>query len=284
MIPTIRVLYVEDDRDWREIIQNGISSLGYQLEFASTSKEAMFKLKRSTYHVALLDKRLDEDDPENEEGLSVATVIAGLDEGTKIIVYTSYGNIEDAREAFRKIKVRDFIGKAKPISEIINAIKESGEEASLEFRRPTRTAAEILTAKGNILDQFLSKFPSKSGLTSNAQNLELFAKRLLGEFRPLLPDQSSPKLLTISRVSILQIRFWSKMLGFPIASWFGAYHDMKTVLEKIDLDGDLQQSLGINNKINELFDVNVFSEYGGAVFELINTELDEFVSPMKIHS
>src|SRR4026208_1094629 len=111
MISTIKILYVEDDPEWQQIIQDGISTFGYELDFALTSKDAIAKVKRTTYHIALLDKRLDEQDAENAEGLSVATVIAGLNEGTKIIVYTSYGNIDDARAAFRQIKVWDFVGK-----------------------------------------------------------------------------------------------------------------------------------------------------------------------------
>ena len=277
MIPKIKVLYVEDDKDWQEIIQEGISPLGYQLDFASTSKEATDRLKHSTYHVALLDKRLDESDPENDEGLSIATTIAGLGEGTKIIVYTAYGNIDDAREAFRNIKVRDFIGKDKPVSEILKAIEESAEEAVLEFRRPARIS-ELLLVEEEATKQFLSGFPSKPGLGSNTQDLELFSKRLLAEYRPLLRDRNEAKILGLSNIPTLQVRFWSKMLAFPIAVWIGKFSEMKTILQTIDSDEALRLSLNINNKIDELFDNNSFPLFGGTIFELNNTSLNEFVS------
>jgi len=277
MILKTKVLYVEDDKQWQETVGEIVSALGYQIDYAFTSKEAMLKLKHSTYHVALLDKRLEENNPENEEGLSIATAIAGLGEGTKIIVYTAYGNIEDSREAFRDIKVWDFIGKDRPISEIRKALKESAEAAVLEFRKPARIS-ELMSSEDEAINKFLSGFPSKSGLGSNAQDLELFARRLLGEYRPLLQDRNEAKLLNVSQFPILQVRFWSKMLGFSIAVWIGKFNDMKTILKNIDSDKPLHLSLGISNKIDELFDLNSFSQFGGAIFGLEDASFDEFVS------
>lgn len=284
MKPKIKVLYVEDDKDWQGIVQEGLASLGYQLDFASSSKEAISKLKRSTYHVALLDKRLDESDPENDQGLAIATLIAGLDEGTKIIVFTAYGNIDDAREAFREIKVWDFLGKDKPISEIRRAVKEASDGAILEFHRPSRTSKEILVTKGNALGQLLSKFPTRPGLSTNEQTFELFAKRLLGEYRPLLPDQSDAKLLTISPFPALHARYWSKMLGIPLAALFGRYSEMKTILQNIEDDETLKSSMNIKVKVDESFDPVGFPDFGGAVFELKDVEFEEFESKLDIQS
>jgi ActR/RegA family two-component response regulator len=279
-----KVLYVEDDKDWQGIVREGIASLECQLDIASTSKEAISRLRRSTYHVALLDKRLDEADPENDQGLTLATVIAGLDEGTKIVVFTAYGNIEDAREAFREIKVWDFIGKDKPISEIRRAIKEAGEGAILEFNRPARMSRDILAVKGNAPDQFLSGFPLKPGLSTNVQTLEYFAKRLLGEYRPLLPDRSDAKLLNLSNVPILQVRYWSKISEIPIAAWIGKYGEMKTALQNIENDESLRSLMKLNGKAGELFDPIGFPDFGGAVFDLKDVEFEEFESKLEIQS
>jgi ActR/RegA family two-component response regulator len=281
MISTIKILYVEDDPEWQQIIQDGISTFGYELDFALTSKDAIAKVKRTTYHIALLDKRLDEQDAENAEGLSVATVIAGLNEGTKIIVYTSYGNIDDARAAFRQIKVWDFVGKDQPITEIIHTIKKAAEEATLEFSRPSRMPMEILIAKGNAIEQFLSDLASNMTHSVNRQDLENFSKRLLGQFRPLLPDQSDAKLLTIDQSPVLQVRFWSKRLGAPIVVWFGKFDALGTVLEKIESDNVLGQSLDAKHKLVELEKHESSPALGGVVFRLKNVELEEFESQIK---
>ena len=272
----IKVLYVEDDKQWQDIVRDAMSSPEYELDVALTSQEAVKKLKRRTYHVALLDKRLDEQDPENNLGMSIAHVIAGLNEGTKIIVYTSYGNIDDARDAFRNIKVWDFIEKKKHITEIINAIKKAGEDALLEFSRPTRMPVDILSVKGGVLEQFLSK------LSIDRQDLEILAKQLLGKLRPLLPDNSEAKLPEESKSPILQVRYWSKMLGAAIVVWFGKYSDLKTFVERVNSNPDLKKSLGIKDQIDEVMKRDGSPVLGGAVFVLMDADLDDFASQMNI--
>lgn len=284
MTKEIKVLYVEDDKEWQKIIREIISMLGYQLDIASSSKEAIFKLTRSTYHIALLDKRLNEDDPENDEGLNIATIIAGMGEGTKIIVFTAYGNIEDAREAFRKIKVKDFIGKDQPIKVIKKALEDAADDALLEFKRPMRGAEEILVTKGNALNRFLSKFPEKQrpesyGLESNERKFELFARRMLGNLRPLLPDKNEARLISIGEIEVLQVQYWSKTLGAPITSLFGKLNEMKTLLQHIENNVDLRYSMSIKSKVEELFDEN-FPDFGGAVFVLKDIEFEEFESSL----
>ena len=280
----IKVLSVEDDKRWQDTIKEITSMLGYDVEFVTTSKDAMFKLKRSFYHVALLDKRLEEENSENSDGLSIATVIAGLNEGTQIIVYTAYGNISDSREAFRKINVMDFIGKDMPLSEIRDALKNAAEAASQKFIKPTGMPVKILATRGNALDEFLSTSASREKSPSRAEVIETFAKRLLTEFRPLLLDRRDAKLLTLKPAQVLQVRFWSRMLGGPIAVWFGKPNEIKTVLQKTDLDEDFRSELNINHKLSELFDSHNFPEFGGAVFELNNVEFEEFESSFDFHA
>jgi ActR/RegA family two-component response regulator len=279
----IKVLYVEDVKHWQDIVEEVVAMLGFQLDIVSTSEQAASKLERSTYHVAILDKRLDENDPENKEGLNIAAAISGLCEGTRVIVYTIYGKIEDAREAFKTIKVRDFIGKDWPIPVIKKAIEESAAEAVAEFSRPSRIS-NILSHEDKAINQFLDGFPQKLGLGSNAQDLESFAKRLLSGTLPLLPDRGQAKLFKVANIPILQVRFWSKMLACPIAVWFGKYNDMNAIFQKLDSDPSFKSSLEIGNRLDELFDINIFPQFGGALFELKDAGLGEFISGLQFSS
>lgn len=274
-----RVLSVEDDVRWQTTIKEIVSMLGYEVEFVSTREDAIFKLRRSSYHVALLDKRLKESNPENDEGLDIATMITRLGEGTKVVVYTAYGNMDDAVKAFHDIKVSHFVGKDKPLSQIRDALKQAAEEADREFRRPTRLAQNILSADDTATGEFLSHFMTDSKSRPDLHQLELFAKRLAGEYRPLLPDRNQAKLLSIANNQILQFRFWSKMLGFPIAVCIGTHDGIELTLEKINSDEKLRSSLGFGKKtIKEVFDRDVFPDFGGGVFELRNTKFEEFKS------
>ncbi|HNQ93762.1 MAG TPA: response regulator [Anaerolineales bacterium] len=277
MTPKTRVLYVEDDPEWQQIIQGGVSSLGYRLDFASSSKEAMEKIRRTTYHVALLDKRLAENDPENQDGLAFAEVVAGLNEGTNIIIYTSYGDDEDMRNAFRKVKVWDFVGKHKSVTEIVKSIREAAADAETHFNRPTRRMPlEILAFSETTSHQFLQYISTNVSSLITHQSLDIFAKYLLSEYRPLLTDKNSATLINVSEFKILQARFWSKALGMPIAVWLGKNSEMKVALEEVETDKQLKESLGINRKEAEVLTYEALPLLGGAVYELANAEFDEF--------
>lgn len=277
MTPKIRVLYVEDDPEWQQIIQGGISSLGYTLDFASSSKEAMEKIRRTTFHVALLDKRLAENDPENQDGLAFAEVVAGLNEGTNIIIYTSYGNDEDMRNAFRKVKVWDFVGKHKSVTEIVKSIREAASDAEAHFNRPARRMPlESLAVSETISHQFLKYASASESYLIPSQSLDVFAKYILSEYRPLLTDKNDAKLINVLEFKILQIRFWSKALGIPIAVWLGKNNELKVALEEIETDKHLKKSLGIGRKEAEVLTYEALPALGGVVYELANVEFGEF--------
>jgi ActR/RegA family two-component response regulator len=278
-----KVLYVEDDKEWQEIVKDGLSTFRYQIEFASTGKEAISKLKRSTFHVVLLDKRLDENDPEDDQGLAIAAIIAGMAEGTEIIIYTAYGNLDDARESFLKIKAWDFIGKDKPIVEILNAVNRAAENAIIKLKHPTKIPEKVLTAKGEALDQFVLRF-FESAHPFNSENLESFARHLLQEYHPLLSDHNDAQIIKVGEYSILQFRFWSKILALPIALWFGEFDEMRTVLQDIDSNETLRSPFSINKKIDQFFDADYFPEVGGAVLELKGISFEEFDPQLRFSS
>lgn len=285
MILKKRILYVEDDKDWQQDIQDSISSLGYILHFASSAKEAMYLLRKNTYHVALLDKRLNENDVTNEQGLELAHIISGMDEETNIIVYTSHGEKDDLREAFRKIKVWDFIDKAKPLSEIIKAIREAGEDAEARFNRPLRRMPfEALNITKSVLNEFLNAVEVKDSPKITGENLDVFAKYMLSGYHPLLADKSEASLLKVLQFTVLQIRFWSKALGIPIATWIGKHDDMMSINEKAISDHRLKETFGINSKLSERLIYESIPTLGGVVFELNNTDIEEFASQIAIRS
>ncbi len=272
----IRILYVEDDPEWQQIIIDALMPFAYQLDIASTSKEAMYRLKRTTYHVALLDKRLAEHDAENQDGLALAEVVADLYESTSIIIYTSFGDEDDMRHAFKDVKVWDFVGKNKPISEIIKSIRTAADNAQTEFNRPTwRMPLESLAIKDNVWDGILSYVKFNDTLPTR-ENIDTFAKYLLSNYRPLLTDKSDARLLNILDITLLNVRFWSKALGAPIVTWLGKKDDISVIVAKIDTDIKLRETLGIEHKVDQILNYEALPFLGGVIFKLGNAEFEEF--------
>ncbi len=132
MKKSIKVLCVDDDREWCEILREIVSSrLDCQIEIATSYVDAVERLNNSTFHIVLLDLRLESTDNRNADGLRIAEFINGLNEGTRIIVFTAYSDINTIEKAFRELNVFDFIGKEKPVSVIVESIKNAAEEVIL---------------------------------------------------------------------------------------------------------------------------------------------------------
>ena len=274
----IKVLYVDDDAVWREIIGGIISKLNYHVEYASSYAEAIEILKRTFFHIALLDKKLDENDPENEDGLRIARFIVNLKEGTKVMIFTAHGDIQDVRTALLDIGVSDFLEKDTPTNEIKKSLQQLVDKVLIDLELPSRRSEVVLTVKGTAVNQFISSLTSEPDLATDMQRFELFSRRLLSEYRPLLPDRKDAQLIKIGSTQVLQARFWSKMLGFPMAALLGKFDEMGLVLKDINADENLRFSLGIKNKIDELFDSSNFPRFGGALFELSDVKFEEFES------
>jgi len=274
----IKILYAEDDPEWQDLLLEIISPENYQIEFVSSYDEAIKKLSRSTFHVGLLDKKLDMDDPDNEDGLRIAEFISKLNEGTKIVIWTSHGTIENARIAFRNFDVVDFIEKGETI-EIRESIESASNEALLAFEPLSRFQNDILdSVKGEVLDELLEYLPSLIGHTSPYEKLELFSKDLLHFTRPLLPSKQKPILLSEFQNPIIQIRFWSKMLELPIGVWLGMDYDVKNA--RSEIEAEKRAGLGLGPIIHDLYhplsNYGPPTNYGGIVFELVNTDFEEF--------
>jgi hypothetical protein len=63
--------------------------------------------------------------------------------------------------------------------------------------------------------------------------------------------------------------------------WFGKYDALRTILEKIESDDALSQSLDTKHKLVELTKHESSPALGGVVFKLNNVELEEFESQIK---
>ena len=58
------------------------------------------------------------------------------------------------------------------------------------------------------------------------------------------------------------------MLASPIAVLFGEFDEMGNLLQSLESDEALRESLNLSNKMDELFEHNTFPHFGGAIFEI----------------
>src|SRR6266699_1060030 len=109
----VRILVVDDLEKWRRQLLEKLQLAGFYTDSASTATEALQKLNETLYHILVLDIRLVDVEPSNEEGIGLLGELdkRGLSEATKVIVLSAYGTKEQMRTAFRDYKVADFLSK-----------------------------------------------------------------------------------------------------------------------------------------------------------------------------
>lgn len=110
-----RILVVDDLEKWRKQLVETLQREGFYADSASTATEALERLDETFYHLLLLDIRLIDSEPTNQEGITLLDELnsRGLSDATKVIILSAYGTKEQMRTAFAKHKVVDFLSKDK---------------------------------------------------------------------------------------------------------------------------------------------------------------------------
>ncbi|HNT57046.1 MAG TPA: response regulator [Syntrophales bacterium] len=105
---TTRVLLIDDDKDYKVIVQNLLSmarETRFELQWTPSAEEAYRKLKESSFDVCLLDYRLGSSD-----GLHVLREIARNGFDVPVIFLTGFGSCQMDRKAMR-LGAADYVDK-----------------------------------------------------------------------------------------------------------------------------------------------------------------------------
>lgn len=135
------VLIVEDEAIMRESLRDWLKDGGYEVETAEEGEEALEKIARKEFGVAVLDLRLP-----GENGLEVLKKATAQDPKLKGIIITAYPSIETAVTAMKmgavNYIVKPFTPDAleKAIQEILGPVQV---EIKPEGTRPEAPAAEL---------------------------------------------------------------------------------------------------------------------------------------------
>ncbi len=122
----MRILVVEDDRDFRELLLSHLISCGYQVEGASHGEEALSLLEEKDFSLVLLDLLLPD-----MNGIEVLRWIKENLSLTEVIVITGHGTIRTAVEAM-KLGAFDFLTKPCSLSEIEITVKKALETRGMK--------------------------------------------------------------------------------------------------------------------------------------------------------
>jgi ActR/RegA family two-component response regulator len=280
---TARVLIVEDRQDYQKIFITIVGQrLKYEYKIAASVEECKELLRQFSFHIALVDLSLDDNDHDNRDGFKVLDLIKQLDEGTQSMILTAYGKIKDVdRVILENYHLLGFIDKGDmDVQEVADRIKDGAHKAHQEMQKPSRgmlDIRQILSEKP--VEWLVSKIDGDASEPSyhKIDEMESLLRRLLANFHPLLPKREQPELFLLERqMRVVRARFWSKMLGCAIEVWVGSYNSIESVTQLISESIILKQE-GYEKRIRVLLDNLEFPDYGGVVYKLVNTDFNEFL-------
>ena len=113
-----RILIADDEEGIRESLTL-ILGEDYDLVFATNGEEALTRLRRETFGVALLDIKMPKLD-----GMEVLQRLNGRRRTTPILMLTAYQSVELAQEAV-KLGARDYLPKPFEREHILSAVRDA---------------------------------------------------------------------------------------------------------------------------------------------------------------
>ncbi|MFO7680477.1 MAG: response regulator [Chloroflexota bacterium] len=120
-----RLLLVEDQEAFYGPIVRWLEEEGYQVTLETSLADALTCLDTGHYHLAIVDIRLQDDDPQNQDGMKLLEEIErrGLNEVMPCIVLTAYANVENILKATQVRHVARFIEKTPGFrTELLTAV------------------------------------------------------------------------------------------------------------------------------------------------------------------
>jgi len=129
-----RLLIVDDDVSFLHSLDRALKSQ-YTIVTA-TSKSELFQQLSPTPDVVLLDMRLDENDPDNFEGMEILERLKKIFPQIPVIMFTAYGDMDSAVKSM-KLGASDFVSKRVKLNELRVRIDKAIEQSQVSYRAET---------------------------------------------------------------------------------------------------------------------------------------------------
>jgi DNA-binding NarL/FixJ family response regulator len=144
-----RVLVVEDDLSWQQILSEILSDSGLEVEVSSNFEEAVNSLKAQPHRLAVVDLSLSPNDHNNYDGLRVLDTIRILDPDCRTILLTGFATVELAVTALSEYGAFTFLRKENfhrgQFREIVNRAMASAPQ-TFHSNSPANIKTESTTA------------------------------------------------------------------------------------------------------------------------------------------
>ena len=132
-----KILVVDDEKAMRNLCYQILDEEGYEVTLAEDGKEAVNKVLREDFAVAIIDIKMP-----GMDGMEVLRFIKKHKPHTEVIMITGYGTIETAVEAM-KLGAADYITKPFNIEQLTMVVKMALENRAHRLKKRETNTWEI---------------------------------------------------------------------------------------------------------------------------------------------
>ena len=138
-----RVLLVDDEKEFREVLSERIKILGFDVDTAESGLVAVQKVEQRSYDAIILDLAMPEMD-----GIETLQKLLEIRKEIQVIVLTGHATVKDGVKAI-KLGAVDFIEKPAKIEELAEKIQKAQERTMELFERQLdEKMSDIMKKKG----------------------------------------------------------------------------------------------------------------------------------------
>lgn len=250
----IDVLIIDDQPHWQQRLQELVGSdfivdvVACPTGEESCLETALATINRRFYYCAIVDLSLIPDNGKDEGGMRVLETLAGLNEGTQMLMLTAYATVPSAKKALEEWKVSKYIEKrtfedTEVILKTREMIQQMVFQARGEYKKRYGSGIKLLT--GNLVEKEAGLVwetsvmnaldePGKGGYPEFSR----FLDELLFELAPLIVQApgDTPKL--DKKSLLVEANYWSKGMGEPVVICFGREMDINKKKEALQITDD----------------------------------------------
>ncbi len=138
-----KVLLVDDEEDFRQIMTERMTARGIEVTTASSAQEALAKIEKESFDAVILDFMMPEMD-----GVQALKNLRAKQPELQIILLTGHATVEKGVEAM-KLGAMDFLEKPADINALVEKIKAAqGKKTLLVEKKSEERIKSILGGKG----------------------------------------------------------------------------------------------------------------------------------------
>ncbi len=252
-----RVLVVDDEKLIRELLQEGLSRLGYEVRTASSARLAIELLEQETGDLVLTDIKMDEMD-----GYEFLSVIRRRWSDLMVIMMTAYGSVDSAIKTI-KMGAFDYIQKPCMVAEVDHRLRKAFEHRDLlseakylrgrlENREEFGTIVAHNPKMKAVFDLVKTVAPSSSSVLIQGENGT--GKELIARALHTYSERSDQPFVAKNCAAIPDALLESELFGHVKGAYTGAVSDRKGIFEEASggtlfLDEISEMPLNLQSKL-----------------------------------